>query len=257
MSISECNSCNACGGKCDCCSLECCLNNINNHREIYNLINDFEDKIYKALHNLYDKCIEIKDNLYSNYGINIEISSIYDKIIQSENFLNKMKIKKEELQKYNNKIKSEMEIIKKEKSTKINKINELHSQNINEIRKKYVKEEIKYRIDESKYSEIIQSRKQTINDLERERDSIFINIDEIVNDFINEERKKAEKEFDINKNEIDTKYICEGKEFIYSQEEIERKNEYLNQIRRIKSYSDKIPNYENWINAFNLNKYFK
>ena len=91
--------------------------------------------------------------------------------------------------------------------------------------------------------------------MENELDSIHINIDEIVKSFIDEERKKSEKEFNDNKNKIDEKYIFTEKEFAYSEEELDKKNEYLNKIRKIKSYSDKIPNYENWIRAFNLNKY--
>ena len=256
MSISECNSCNSCGGKCDACSLDCCQNNMNNHKEIYKLINDFENKIYYALQNLYDKCGEIKKNLCSKHGVNIELSNINDKIIQSEDFLNKMKIIKKELQNYNYKIKNEMEITKKEKSDKINKLNEIHLQNKNEIKKKFETEENKYKIYESKFEEVIKSKKKVLNDLSKEKDSININIDEIVNDFINEERKKAENEFDIRKNEIESKYIYEEKEFVYSQEELERKNQYLNEIKKIKSYSDKIPNFENWVNAFNLKKYF-
>ena len=89
----------------------------------------------------------------------------------------------------------------------------------------------------------------------KEKDSIFINIEEIVKSFVDEERKKVENDFNNNKIELDEKYSYEEKEFKYNQEELEEKNKYLNDIRKIKSYSEKIPNYENWINAFNLNKY--
>lgn len=256
MSIYSCNSCGACGGQCDQCTLAVCLNNMGCHREIYKLKDDFEQKVCEATQNLYDKCIEIKHNLSNNYGINIEIASIYDKILQSKDFLNKMKIKKEETNNYNNKTKTEMEIIKKEKLDKINQLNNIHLQKKEEIKKKFENEEKKYKINESKHDEEIKSKKQIINDLVKEKDNIFIDIDEIVKDFITEERKKVEKEFDISKNEVDARYIYQEKELKYSPKELKQKDECLNEIKKIKSYSDKIPNFDKWIIAFNLNKYF-
>lgn len=83
MSYSQCYSCSPCGGKCDKCSARVCIDNMENHRKIYKLKDDFCNIIYYALQNLYDKCVEI-----------IELSNIYDKIIQSNDFLRKMRIKK-------------------------------------------------------------------------------------------------------------------------------------------------------------------
>jgi hypothetical protein len=120
----------------------------------------------------------------------------------------------------------------------------------------YKEKEKIYIIDKSKYEEIIKSKKEIINNLSNEKDKNNINIDEIIKDYINEEKIKLEKEFNDNKNNIDINYIYNEKELKYSQEELEKKNNYLNEIRRIKFYSDKIPNYENWIKAFKLNKYF-
>ena len=98
MSIYECNSCSACGGKCDQCTLDVCLNNMEKHKEIYKLTDELEKKMNQVYENIYNKCVEIKNNLYNNYEINIEIGDIYDKIIQSEKFLTNMVIKKEEIQ---------------------------------------------------------------------------------------------------------------------------------------------------------------
>ena len=255
MSLTECNSCSACNGKCDNCTLEVCINNMEKHREIYKLIKDFDYKTSEALQNLFDKCMEIKSNLYNNYGINIEIYNIYDTIIISEDFLNKLRIKKEEAENYIDKLKKEMENIEKEKTDNINNLNNLHQQNKKEIDKKFEEEEKKYQMNGSSNDELINSKKKIINDLIKEKDSIFIDIETIVKSFIDEERKNTEKEFDINKIEIDNNNIFIEEEFKYSEKELEKKNEYLNEINKIKKYSDKIPNYENWIMAFNLSKY--
>ena len=115
MSYNDCNSCGACHGKCDKCSLGVCVDNMENHRKIYRLKDEFCNKTYFALQNLYDKCVEIQNNLNYNYGIYIELTNIYDKIIQSNDFLSKIRIKKEEIQNGINRIKNEIEIVKKEK----------------------------------------------------------------------------------------------------------------------------------------------
>lgn len=72
MSRYTCNSCSACGGKCDECSSNVCINNMEKHREKFKLNDDF-NSIYYSIQNLYNKCCEIKNNLYNNYGIYIEI----------------------------------------------------------------------------------------------------------------------------------------------------------------------------------------
>ena len=254
MSFYDCNSCAACGGRCDRCTLAVCLNNMESHKEIYKLTNEFDNKFHQALKNLYDRCIEIRNNLLNNYGINIDASLIYDTIL-CEDFLLKIRNKRDEAHNYINKLKQEIENIKKEKTEKINNLNNLHLQHKNEIDKKFKEEENKYKIVDSKYNEIINSKKQIINKLINERDSIFIDIDKLVKDFIYDERKNLEKEFDVNKGETDKKNMWIEKEFKYSKEEETKREEYLEQIKKIKSYSDKIPNYENWIMAFNLNKY--
>ena len=121
MSLYDCNSCSACGGNCDRCTATVCLKNMESHKEIYKLTNEFDNKFHQALKNLYDRCIEIRNNLLNNYGINIDISSIYDTIL-CEDFLLKIRNKQEESHNYINKLKQEIENIKKEKNEKINYI---------------------------------------------------------------------------------------------------------------------------------------
>ena len=254
MSFYDCYSCKLCNGKCDRC-ISVCSNNVRDHEEIYKLKEAFYNLVDKAWQNTYDKCLEIKNKLLNDYGINIEISQVYDKLEISKDFFRKIVVEKENIQNELNQLKNKIEIKKKEQLDKINKLNEEHINNKKSLVEKFNKEKELYKIDESKYEEAFKSRKQVINDLMNEKDNIFIDIEGIVKSFVDEERKKVEKEFNENKVELDEKYSYTEKEFKYSQEELEKKNEYLDGIRKIKSYSEKIPNFENWINAFNLNKY--
>ena len=256
MCYSECYSCGPCGGKCDKCSLDVCINNMENHRKIYRLKDDFCNKIYLALENLYDKCVKIQNNLNYNYGIYIELTNIYDKIIQSNDFLSKMRIKKEEIQNCINSIKNEIEITKKEKRDKINQINNDHEQKIYDTNEKFEKEKKKYEMKDPEYEEKIKSKKQKLDDLTNLKDNIKIDIDGIVQSFINEKRIEEEKKLNINKSEIDNKYAFVKKEFKYTENENEFKNQCLNEINKIKLYSSKIPNYENFIKLSKLDKYF-
>ena len=255
MSYYECYSCGPCNGKCDKCSLGVCVNNMENHRKIYRLKDEFCNKTNYALKNLYDKCVEIQRNLNSNYGIYIELTNIYDKIIQSNDFLSKMRIKKEEIQNCINRIKNEIEIVKKEKSEKISQINNNHEQKIYEINSKFEEEKKKYEMKDPEYEEKIKSKKQKVDDLTNIKDNIKIDIDGIVQSFVNEKRIEEEKKFNINKSEIDNKYAFVKKEFKYTENENEFKNQCLNEINKIKLYSDKIPNYENFIKLSKLDKY--
>jgi len=255
MSYGECYSCIPCRGKCDKCRARVCIDNMENHKKLYRLKDDFNNKVYYALQNLYDKCVEIQNNLNNNYGIYIELKSIYNKIIQGNDFLKNMKIKKEEIQNCINQIKNEIDIVKREKSDKINEINNTYEQKRIESNKKLDEEKKKYQLKDPEYEEKIRTKKQKVNNLENIRDNIKIDIDGIVQSFINEKRIEEDKKFNINKSEIDNKFSYVEKEFKYNEKENEFKNQCLNEINRIKSYSDKIPNFENFIKISKLDKY--
>jgi len=91
MSYGECYSCIPCRGKCDKCRARVCIDNMENHKKLYRLKDDFNNKVYYALQNLYDKCVEIQNNLNNNYGIYIELKSIYNKRSQGNDFLKNIK----------------------------------------------------------------------------------------------------------------------------------------------------------------------
>lgn len=258
MSRSDCYSCGPCGGKCDRCSAQCCINNIEMHNEIYKLKDEFNNKVYYAIQNLCDICYEIKNNLMNNYNINIEISDISDKIMKSNDFLNNLQIKEDEIQNFINNINSQIAYIKNQKTNEIDNINKIHKQKINDTNQKFEKEFKKYEINNTKYENDFKTKNQKINDLIDEKSKINIDINGIVKSIVEEERLKVEKDFNMNKNEIDSKYQCinyDENELTFNENELQLKKEYLNEIEKLKAYSDKIPNYNNWINLSGLNKY--
>ena len=258
MSRNDCYSCGPCGGICDKCSAECCINNMESHHEIYRLKDEFNNKVDYAIQNLYDKCCEIKNNLWYNYNINVQISDISDKIMKSYDFLNNLQTKENEIQNFINNINNEIAFIKNQKTNEIDNINKIHEKKMYNMNTKFEKEIKKYEINNLKYDNDFKTKNKIINDLKDEKSKINIDIDSIVKSIVEEERLKAEKGFIINKNEIDNKYNCkkyDENELTFNKNELELKKEYLNEIEKLKAYSDKIPNYNNWISLYGLNKY--
>ena len=83
----------------------------------------------------------------------------------------------------------------------------------------------------------------------KEKDNIYFDVEGTIKSLIIEERKKLQIKFGVNKNEIDNKFMIVEKEFTYGKEENEQNN-YLDEIHKIKYYSDKILNFENLIKTF-------
>ena len=101
-------------------------------------------------------------------------------------------------------------------------------------------------------------RKKQIDELNNTKNEINDNINDRVKSIVDEEKIKAENEFIIKQKEIDNKYnniIINENDFAYKPEELQLQNQYLKEIRQISAYSDKIPNFNNWIQLYNLKKY--
>ena len=104
----------------------------------------------------------------------------------------------------------------------------------------------------------IDSLIESIDNLTKEKDNIInIDINEIANDYINEEQPKIEIKYENCKKSIDeqNKIIITNLE--YTEEEKQLENEYLTIINNIKNYSVQIPFFDNWINMYDLKKYIK
>ena len=78
--------------------------------------------------------------------------------------------------------------------------------------------------------------------------------EKIINDYNEEERLKADLEFNNKINEINKNYVYKEEELEYTTKEIELKQQYLNEIQKIKSYLIN-PLCNNIIISAGLNKY--
>ena len=66
MSYYTCESCNGCGGRCDQCTATVCLNNMNEHRKIFELGNLFIRKVNNISSELSKELNNISDYLKNN-----------------------------------------------------------------------------------------------------------------------------------------------------------------------------------------------
>ena len=104
----------------------------------------------------------------------------------------------------------------------------------------------------------IDSLIESIDNLTKEKDNIInININEIANNYINEEQPKIENEYENSKMSIDEQNKIIILNLEYTEEEKQLENEYLTIINNIKNYSGQIPYFDNWINMYDLKKYIK
>lgn len=236
--------CNLCHKKCDKCNT--CRNAFNAHNEIFDLSSEFSNKVYDSYRDIEQKAKEVSEYLKNNYSIYINFSS-------GEDFLSRLKDKKRELDRNFGDL--------------VNKIyyegNE-HSNKMGEIVLKYERDKElmnqKFQIEINKYiykkdGKIIKNKKKIIKKLKVEKNSINKNKDEIINNYIKEEREKAINIFNNQKAEIQEPNANKEKELKYSEEENNLKNEYSKNILKIKELADKIPCYDNFIIQTGLNKY--
>lgn len=261
MSRYNCALCSPCKGinktYCDDCDASCCKNNMKNHREIFYLADQFTDKVNIAENELSSKADEVKKNLSSNYN-----TFIYESTYSSyhcENFADKMcKIYYEMGYRIGN---LNNNINEKKKQYEINEqdLRNIYHEKLQEINYSFNirKSKIDSAIEEQKgIKKECNMLKDSINVLKNEKENIVNkNVDDIVNSLINEDKNNLEQNYENNVKIIDEKNKLILPILEYTKEEKNLENNYINTINNIKKYSDKIPNFDNWIKIYNLNKY--
>lgn len=257
MSRYKCVNCQPCKDRnypcCDYCSAGCCQDCKRNHDEIFYLSDKFRYKVNEALSDLTSKSYSVKNNL-TNYSV--YLSYYGGGIYYCENFLNSMRNRYNDLCSQNSRLANDIYNENNEFCRNCDRLSNQHQIDMKRISNDYSLEMERInncRTMENKNKAQIDSLKENKKELEKEKNKI--NMDEIINNFIEAEKKKEEKEFILNKNNIDKENEVEDKKLEYTQEEINLKNSYLDDIKKIKNYSGKIPYFENWINMYNLNKY--
>ena len=240
----RCGYCNLCHGKCDKCKI--CENEFNAHNELFDLSNEFTRKVNDSYGDIEQKAKEIKKYLENNYSICINYSS-------GEDFLSRLKDKKKELDRNYTYFKTTINQEGKAHSNKEAEFLFKHKSDIELMNHKFQIEKNKYIY--KKDGKIIKDKKKIIKKLKDEKNSINKNKDEIINNYIKEEREKAINIFNNQKAEIQKQNTNKEKELKYNEEENNLKNEYSKNILKIKELADKIPCYDNFIIQTGLNKY--
>ena len=227
---------------------------MNSDMELSLLNNDFKTYLSYAIDDLCNKSNEILNKLKNFHKINITYNPNFSNLNDCEGFLEKLKEKLKEIR-----------LTKNDIDQKILDILIYDEENKNKLKLAYEKEL------EKLDKEVIEGTKDSENMIHieedktkaklEEKENLILNMSEIgqdqesiINNFEKEELLKADLEYNKNIEKLNKKYIIKEQKFEYTNDEIKLKNKYLEEIQKIKSYSNN-PFYNNLIVSFGLNQY--
>ena len=227
---------------------------MNSDMELSLLNHDFKTYLSYAIDDLCNKSNEILNKLKNFHKINITYNPNFSNLNDCEGFLEKLKEKLKEIR-----------LTKNDIDQKILDILIYDEENKNKLKLAYEKEL------EKLDKEVIEGKKNSENIIHAEEDKMKIKLEEkenlilnmseigqdqesIINNFEKEELLKADLEYNKNIEKLNKKYIIKEQKFEYTNDEIKLKNKYLEEIQKIKSYSNN-PFYNNLIVSFGLNQY--
>lgn len=227
---------------------------MNSDMELSLLNNDFKTYLSYAIDDLCNKSNEILNKLKNFHKINITYNPNFSNLNDCEGFLEKLKEKLKEIR-----------LTKHDIDKKILDILIYDEENKNKLKLEYEKEL------EKLDKEVIEGTKDSENMIHieedktktklEEKENLILNMSEIgqdqesiINNFEKEELLKADLEYNKNIEKLNKKYIIKEQKFEYTNDEIKLKNKYLEEIQKIKSYSNN-PFYNNLIVSFGLNQY--
>ena len=227
---------------------------MNSDMELSLLNNDFKTYLSYAIDDLCNKSNEILNKLKNFHKINITYNPNFSNLNDCEGFLEKLKEKLKEIR-----------LTKNDIDQKILDRLIYDEENKNKLKLAYEKEL------EKLDKEVIEGTKDSENIIHAEEDKMKIKLEEkenlilnmseigqdqesIINNFEKEELLKADLEYNKNIEKLNQKYIIKEQKFEYTNDEIKLKNKYLEEIQKIKSYSNN-PFYNNLIVSFGLNQY--
>ena len=227
---------------------------MNSDMELSLLNNDFKTYLSYAIDDLCNKSNEILNKLKNFHKINITYNPNFSNLNDCEGFLEKLKEKLKEIR-----------LTKNDIDQKILDILIYDEENKNKLKLAYEKELEKLDkevIEGTKASEnIIHAEEDKMKIKLEEKENLILNMSEIgkdqesiINNFEKEELLKADLEYNKNIEKLNKKYIIKEQKFEYTNDEIKLKNKYLEEIQKIKSYSNN-PFYNNLIVSFGLNQY--
>lgn len=259
---SDCYHCTGCGTyrPCDDCTSSGCQKNMNEHRRLRTLEDNFIKKVDLQKEGIYPKCISAINYLKEYLDLDIIIPNDNNKsnLEKSKDIIEEMKIKKEYIKEKSSSIKEDSS-----KKEEMEKIKNEHEKKMNEIKNEFNSK--KKEIEDSKKS-IIQAQRKKINKKENEKKGLETKKDKEENKYNNifetfkaEQEKKLNEEFEIKKKDIYSKYADldynDEPVFDYTEKEKNEKNYLLENIRQIQKISQIIPNYQSFIQNSGLIKY--
>ena len=227
---------------------------MNSDMELSLLNNDFKTYLSYAIDDLCNKSNEILNKLKNFHKINITYNPNFSNLTDCERFLDKLKEKLKEIR-----------LTKSDIDKKILEILIYDEENKNKLKLEYEKElEIlkKEEIEGTKDSEnMIHLEEDKMKIKLEEKENLILNMSEIgqdqesiINNYEKEELLKADLEYNKNIEKLNKKYIIKEAKLEFTNEEIKLRNKYLEEIQKIKSYSNN-PFYNNLIVSFGLNQY--
>lgn len=217
--------------------------------------NNLKTHLDYAIKELCNKSQEILNKLNNYHHIFIKYKSDFSSIDDCERFLEKLKEKKKEAN-----------VIKNDIEKKILKTMENDEEEKNKLKSEYEKQkaeldgeviegtknsEYLVRIEEDKYKKKFDEKEilvEKLNDIGQDDQ------ESIIDNYEKEEFSKADSQYKNSIEEINKKYVVKELKLEYTNEEIELKKKYFEEIKKIKSYSDN-PFYNNFVTSFGLDKY--
>lgn len=223
--------------------------------ELNNLNDNLKTHLDYAINELCNKSYEVLTNLNNYHRIFIKYKTDFSTIEDCEGLLDKLKEKLKEANLTKNKI--EIKILKTltDDEEQKNKLKSDYDMKKAEIEKEIIEgtkdsKNLAY-IEEDKLQKKFEEKENLVEKL---NDIGPDDQDLIIEKYEKEELLKADSEFKKSIEKINNKYIIKEEKFEYTNEEMDLRNKYFEEIKKIKSYSDN-PFYNNFVTSFGLNKY--
>lgn len=254
----NCYSCGPCNNRgyssCDNCSASCCIDCMNYHRELFNLNDDFKNYLERIRIELNNMTYEIKNSLTNSYNIKLSNTSYsyYEQewkdflyvLEKTWNEINNLKYEKE----------SQIYSIKKKYDKMIEKLKLEHKKKMDDLNKKFVEQKINLENNNLNEEDKMNNKLKQKDLLIKSMKDINSNKESILNKYEGEELTKADLQYNKDIQELNHKYNFKEEKLEYTDDEIKLKQQYLDEIQKIKIYS-KNPFYTNLITSFGLSTY--
>lgn len=223
-------------------------------KELFQTNDNLKIQLDYAINELCNKSCEVFNKLKNFHHIYINYKADFSNLNDCEGFVDQLKEKVKEERNTKNNIEERISKILNDDEEKKNKLKSDYEMKKAELEQEVIEatkesENLVF-IEEEKLQKKIEEKEnlvESMNDLGQDQDLIIQNYER-------DELIKADSEYNKSIEELNKKYIFKNEKLEYTKEEIQLKNQYFEEIQKIKSYSEN-PFYDNFITSFGLNKY--